>query len=160
MKLIFELLFLFGISILLATASTASTATAPDLTAQECRTLIGNLDPEGVNPAIVRQCTEYLIQNLRGDPVRELAYDSRARTLSVRIMPTRVHDVTQMWFGAERGEMCRNNFLTTNENLNLSGSSGTTFEGFVAPYAGSKKLPDWALTPNADTLPSIVVESG
>ncbi|KAL4948823.1 hypothetical protein BDW69DRAFT_175733, partial [Aspergillus filifer] len=57
MKLIFELLFVFGISVL---SATASAATAPDLTAQQCRTLIGNMDPEGVDLAIVRQCIEYL----------------------------------------------------------------------------------------------------
>lgn len=34
------------------------------------------------------------------------------------------------------------------------------FEGFVAPYAGSRKEPDWALIPNTDNLPSMVAESG
>jgi hypothetical protein len=61
MKLCFNFLVVVGIS--LAVATTAR----PGRTAEECRYLIGDLDPEGVDPSIVRACTQYLIERIRRD---------------------------------------------------------------------------------------------
>jgi hypothetical protein len=61
MKSSFNFLLVVGISVV-----TAATAT-PVRTAEECRDLIGNLDPEGVDPMIVRSCTQFLMEGiLRG----------------------------------------------------------------------------------------------
>ncbi|KAL2857742.1 hypothetical protein BJY01DRAFT_202001 [Aspergillus pseudoustus] len=59
MRLSFNALFLLGVGLILATAATAG------LTAAECRDLIGNLDPEGVDPTIVRACTHYLMERIQ-----------------------------------------------------------------------------------------------
>jgi hypothetical protein len=59
MKLSSDLLLAVGISLVLATAA------APVRTAEECRSLIGNLDPEGVDPMIVRACTQHLMEGIR-----------------------------------------------------------------------------------------------
>jgi hypothetical protein len=59
MKPSFNFLLVVGISVVTATTA------IPVRTAEECRDLIGNLDPEGVDPMVVRSCTQYLMEGIR-----------------------------------------------------------------------------------------------
>ncbi|RDW74402.1 uncharacterized protein DSM5745_07064 [Aspergillus mulundensis] len=89
-----------------------------------------------------------------------MTYNSSSNTSSARVMPVRVLDVPQAWLAKELRAMCMANFLSGPESNHFDSFVGTSFQDFVAPYAGSRKHPDWALIPNADALPSIVAESG
>ncbi|KAL4941366.1 hypothetical protein BDV06DRAFT_212719 [Aspergillus oleicola] len=94
-----------------------------------------------------------------GDPAipRALRSNTTLQKTPSAVMPTKVHDIPQMWLTKELGEMREINFLSRSERDYFDSSAGTTFQGFAAPYAGSEKEPDWALIPNTDSLPSILV---
>ncbi|KKZ59940.1 hypothetical protein EMCG_05231 [[Emmonsia] crescens] len=86
-------------------------------------------------------------------------YNSRTETLRIRIMPTHICDTHQEWISNEMADMQASGFLTLAERKYLRLRVGTTFQNFQGPYAFSSKEPDLAILPNAQPLPTIVVES-
>ncbi|KAL2865809.1 uncharacterized protein BJX67DRAFT_382495 [Aspergillus lucknowensis] len=89
-----------------------------------------------------------------------LSYDSVTKQFAARVMPTHILDIVQGWMFDEFGEMIWGNYLTSDERQHLEPRVGTSFQGFTAPYTQSRKEPDWALVPNTDSMPSIVIETG
>ncbi|KAL2855314.1 hypothetical protein BJY01DRAFT_10305 [Aspergillus pseudoustus] len=89
-----------------------------------------------------------------------MTYDAHTSTFFARNMPTKIHDVPQMWLSNEISKMQAAKFLSDDERDNFDTTVGTTFNDFVAPYTNSRKEPDWALIPITDKLPSVVLESG
>jgi hypothetical protein len=102
---------------------------------------------------------------LRSNPEVEtlaarISYDSQEKTLSIRVMPTYVHNVHQIWMSNEFVDMLTSGFLTPDEQKYLQKLVGTTFRGFGDGYVGSSKEPDLCILPDHQDFPSVVIESG
>ncbi|OAX79102.1 hypothetical protein ACJ72_06584 [Emergomyces africanus] len=89
-----------------------------------------------------------------------ISYNSHTQTLTVRIMPTRIHDAHQPWLDDEMLNMVSSGFLSVPEKHFLKRLVGTTFQGFVAPYGASSKEPDTCILPDAQHLPTLIFETG
>ncbi|OJJ04739.1 hypothetical protein ASPVEDRAFT_86122 [Aspergillus versicolor CBS 583.65] len=113
--------------------------------------------PPSIGPSVFDALSEdHSIENL----TPRMNYNSLTHTFTARVIPTRIHDVPQMWLSLEMRIMQVSGFLSQEEGQHLLTVVGTTFEGFAYPYVGSRKEPDWAILPNSDTLPSVAAESG
>ncbi|KAJ5582588.1 hypothetical protein N7535_001208 [Penicillium sp. DV-2018c] len=95
-----------------------------------------------------------------GSSVFEKHYNAAVRTLWIRIMPTEIHDCHQVWVRDEMARWQASGALTYEELLHLRPLVGTTIEFQHAPYAGSRKEPDFLMRPVNQRLPTLVMESG
>ncbi|KNG89743.1 hypothetical protein ANOM_001974 [Aspergillus nomiae NRRL 13137] len=87
-------------------------------------------------------------------------YNSRTKTLWVRIMPTELHDVHQRWVRYTTSQWQATGILNAAEDRLLDMGVGTRFDTFTGPYVLSSKEPDLFLRPDTSDLPLIVIESG
>ncbi|PKX96377.1 uncharacterized protein P174DRAFT_438173 [Aspergillus novofumigatus IBT 16806] len=87
-------------------------------------------------------------------------FNSVAKTLWVRVMPTELHDVHQRWVRFHSSEWRASGLLSRPEDKLLNIGVGTRFDGFTGQYTLSSKEPDLFLRPDSNDFPLIVMESG
>ncbi|KAL4786553.1 hypothetical protein BJX76DRAFT_355098 [Aspergillus varians] len=105
------------------------------------------------------EAADYLDERLEAKNTRK-HYNSKTFTLWIRIMPTRIHDCHQIWYGSEKVGWQETGIMTPNECRYLKNSVGTTITFVGGPYHNSRKEPDLLLYPDNRSLPTLVIESG
>ncbi|KAL4787968.1 hypothetical protein BJX76DRAFT_317441 [Aspergillus varians] len=124
------------------------------LASTDSQYLVFDAIPPSIGPAVFDDLLEDPdIENL----MPRMTYNSHENIVTACIMPTKIHDVPQMWLSKELTEMRVVNFLSPNEYRHLDSVVGTALKRLRGPIRG---LLPGALIPNTDHLPSIIVESG
>ncbi|BAE63076.1 unnamed protein product [Aspergillus oryzae RIB40] len=106
----------------------------------------------------IREFTEIVFESI--PPEQGSLICRSLRTLWIRVMPTKLHDVHHRWVNHATRRWTRQGLTNEAEDDLMDFGVGTTFDGFTGQYTHSSKEPDLFLCPATDDLPSIVVESG